>query len=66
MGDTKDSLEGLRPEKDFFIGLDSDGCVFDSMDIKHKECFCPAFIDHSPPYSPCSISPAWGLRKIPT
>ena len=46
MGDTKDSLEGLRPEKDFFIGLDSDGCVFDSMDIKHKECFCPAFINH--------------------
>ncbi|MCL2880914.1 MAG: HAD family hydrolase, partial [Treponema sp.] len=32
------------PEKEFFIGIDSDGCVFDSMELKHKECFCPAFI----------------------
>lgn len=31
--------------KDFFIGIDSDGCVFDSMEVKHKECFCPAFIN---------------------
>lgn len=31
---------------DFFIGFDSDGCVFDSMELKHKECFCPAFIKH--------------------
>lgn len=28
------------------IGVDSDGCVFDSMELKHKECFCPAFINH--------------------
>lgn len=39
-------LKALRPEKKFFIGIDSDGCVFDSMEIKHKECFCPAFINH--------------------
>ena len=26
------------------IGFDSDGCVFDSMGLKHRECFCPAFI----------------------
>ena len=32
--------------KDFFVGIDSDGCVFDTMEIKHKECFCPAFINH--------------------
>jgi phosphoglycolate phosphatase-like HAD superfamily hydrolase len=37
-------LKNLRPEKEFFIGIDSDGCVFDSMEFKHKECFCPAFI----------------------
>ncbi|PIE04422.1 MAG: haloacid dehalogenase [Spirochaetales bacterium] len=39
-------LKDLKPEKDFFIGFDSDGCVFDSMGIKHKECFCPAFINN--------------------
>jgi phosphoglycolate phosphatase-like HAD superfamily hydrolase len=38
-------LRELKPAKDFFIGLDSDGCVFDSMEIKHKECFCPNFIN---------------------
>ncbi len=37
-------LRDLKKEHDFFIGFDSDGCVFDSMDLKHKECFCPAVI----------------------
>lgn len=36
----------LQPTKEFFIGIDSDGCVFDTMEIKHKECFCPNFIKH--------------------
>lgn len=39
-------LEDLKPQKDFFIGIDSDGCVFDTMEIKQKECFCPQFIKH--------------------
>ena len=39
-------LEDFQKRHDFFIGLDSDGCVFDSMEIKHKECFAPAFIKH--------------------
>jgi phosphoglycolate phosphatase-like HAD superfamily hydrolase len=39
-------LKALPKRHDFFIGIDSDGCVFDSMEIKHKECFCPAFIKH--------------------
>jgi phosphoglycolate phosphatase-like HAD superfamily hydrolase len=39
-------LDDLKPEKEFFIGIDSDGCVFDTMEIKHKECFCPQFIKH--------------------
>ncbi len=34
-------LKDLKPEKDFFIGIDSDGCVFDSMEPKQKEFFCP-------------------------
>lgn len=39
-------LKGLNPEKEFFIGIDSDGCAFDTMEIKHKECFCPNTILH--------------------
>lgn len=40
----QDQLKNLTPKKDFFIGIDSDGCVFDTMEIKQKECFCPNFI----------------------
>lgn len=32
--------------KDFLVCIDSDGCVFDTMEIKHKECFCPAYINY--------------------
>ena len=39
-------LKALPRQHDFFIGIDSDGCVFDTMEIKQKECFCPAFIKH--------------------
>ena len=39
-------LDRFERKHDFFIALDSDGCVFDSMEIKHKECFTPAFIKH--------------------
>src|SRR3954469_14552373 len=31
---------------DFFIGIDSDGCAFDTMEVKHKECFIPNIIKH--------------------
>ncbi len=39
-------LAELKPEHDFFIGIDSDGCAFDTMEIKHKECFIPNTIKH--------------------
>ena len=39
-------LRELKPNKQFFIGIDSDGCAFDTMEIKHKECFCPNTILH--------------------
>ncbi len=39
-------LRSLPKDHDFFVGIDSDGCVFDTMEIKQKECFCPAFIKH--------------------
>jgi len=39
-------LTGLAPKHEFFVGIDSDGCAFDSMEIKHKECFCPQIIKY--------------------
>jgi phosphoglycolate phosphatase-like HAD superfamily hydrolase len=39
-------LKDLVPKKEFFVGIDSDGCAFDTMEIKHKECFCPNTILH--------------------
>jgi hypothetical protein len=36
----------LQPRHDFFVGIDSDGCAFDTMEIKHKECFTPNTIKH--------------------
>lgn len=36
----------LQPQHPFFVGVDSDGCVFDTMELKHKECFIPCFINH--------------------
>jgi len=46
MSDDTQMLRGFKPTKEFFIGIDSDGCVFDSMEIKHKECFTPMFVKH--------------------
>jgi len=39
-------LAELEPNRDFFVGIDSDGCAFDTMEIKHKECFIPNIIKH--------------------
>src|SRR5437762_995540 len=46
MSEPAQVLIDLKPAKEFFIGIDSDGCVFDTMEIKHKECFTPMFIKH--------------------
>lgn len=43
---------GYKPGSKRLICIDSDGCVFDTMELKHKECFCPATIQ------------AWGLQPI--
>lgn len=42
----QEQLLSIKPEKEFFIGIDSDGCAFDTMEIKQKECFCPNFIKY--------------------
>ena len=46
MSDPAQVLRDFNPAREFFIGIDSDGCIFDSMEIKHKECFAPMFIKH--------------------
>ena len=39
-------LDSFQKQHEFLVGIDSDGCAFDSMEIKHKECFIPNFIKH--------------------
>lgn len=36
----------IERQKDFFVGIDSDGCAFDTMELKHKECFIPNTIKY--------------------
>lgn len=36
----------ITPTKAFLVGIDSDGCAFDTMELKHKECFIPNIINH--------------------
>lgn len=42
--DHRERLESFRPKKEFLACIDSDGCVFDNMGIKQRECFCPWMI----------------------
>src|SRR5438093_11589458 len=46
MSDPAQVLRDFKPTREFFVGIDSDGCIFDSMEIKHKECFTPMYIKH--------------------
>ena len=40
------SLENFRKQREFLVGIDSDGCAFDTMEVKHKECFIPNTIKY--------------------
>jgi phosphoglycolate phosphatase-like HAD superfamily hydrolase len=42
----------LTPKHGFLVGIDSDGCAFDSMELKQKECFTPNTINY------------WGLQGV--
>lgn len=42
---TREDLINFKPQHGYLVGIDSDGCVFDSMEPKHKECFCPVTIE---------------------
>jgi len=45
-------LIDFKPQHDFFVGIDSDGCAFDAMELKHKECFIPTIVK------------VWGLQAV--
>ncbi len=49
---TRDDLINFKPAHDFFVGIDSDGCVFPTMDLKQKKCFHKIIVSH------------WHLEKI--
>jgi phosphoglycolate phosphatase-like HAD superfamily hydrolase len=36
----------IETKHKFFVGIDSDGCAFDTMELKHKECFIPNIINY--------------------
>lgn len=37
-------MADVETQREFFVAVDSDGCVFDSMELKWKECFIPQLI----------------------
>lgn len=43
---TRENLIGFKPRHDSFVGIDSDGCVFDTMEIKQKQCFHGLIVSH--------------------
>ena len=45
-------LIDFKPQHGFFVGIDSDGCAFDAMELKHKECFIPTIVK------------VWGLQAV--
>ena len=45
MNDPSQALRSLQPKHHFLVGIDSDGCAFDTMEVKHKECFIPNTIN---------------------
>ncbi len=46
MSDPAQPLRDLQPQHEFFVGIDSDGCAFDTMELKQKECFAPNTIKY--------------------
>jgi len=39
-------MQKFTPKYDYLVGIDSDGCAFDTMELKHKECFIPNHVKH--------------------
>ncbi len=40
------TLQNFKQAHPFLVCIDSDGCAFDVMEVKHKECFCPAMVNY--------------------
>ena len=40
------ALYDFQSQHEFFIGIDSDGCVFNSMEVKHNDCFSVNLVKH--------------------
>ncbi len=38
------NLKNFFPTKSYLVCIDSDGCVMDTMDIKHHQCFGPCLV----------------------
>ena len=49
---TREDLIRFKPQHDTFVGIDSDGCVFPTMEIKQKQCFHKLIVSQ------------WHLEKI--
>lgn len=52
MNHTREDLIHFKPRHKTFVGIDSDGCVFPTMEIKQKQCFHALIVSH------------WRLEKI--
>ena len=46
MSDNPLDTQFTAKTKEYLVGIDSDGCAFDTMELKHKECFIPNIIRH--------------------
>ena len=44
--DAAAALKNFQPKHDYFVGIDSDGCAFNSMEVKHNDCFSVNLIKH--------------------
>ena len=44
--DPQAELREMQPKHKYLVAIDSDGCAFDTMEIKHKECFIPNIIKY--------------------
>ena len=52
MSDPQAPLRNFEPEHDYMVAIDSDGCAFNTMEVKHKACFYPMVVRH------------WGLAGV--
>lgn len=51
-GVSREAFAAFRPRHDSLVCVDSDGCVFDTMEAKQRQCFHPLIVEQ------------WGLHAI--